>query len=218
MNEKFNAAKGAFDLISKHKESIKIGIGTGSTSDFFTKNFLPKLKDKIKCIYSSSLKTSGHLEELGFVVDDLNLNPVLDFYVDGADEVDTNHFLIKGGGGAHFMEKKVASKANKFICIVDSSKHVHKLGAFPLPLEVEKNKLESVLISCKKFGNTTIRKELSDNKNYLIDLHNLVIDDPLYYEKLFQKIDGVIEVGIFAEHKPHIVVTGFDYGYELKES
>ena len=101
MSEKYNAALGAYELIEKKESPLVLGIGTGSTTDYFTKNFLPNLSNKLKCVYSSSDRTTSLLNDLGFMVKDYDQNAVIDIYVDGADEVDKNLNLIKGGGGAH---------------------------------------------------------------------------------------------------------------------
>ena len=112
MSEKYNAALGAYELIAKEESPLVLGIGTGSTTDYFTKNFLPNLSNKLKCIYSSSYRTTSLLNDLGFMVKDYDQNAVIDIYVDGADEVDENLNLIKGGGGAHTNEKRLAIPAD----------------------------------------------------------------------------------------------------------
>jgi Ribose 5-phosphate isomerase len=133
MSEKYNAALGAFEKIKNIDGPLNIGVGTGSTTDIFTENFLPKLRENIGSVYSSSIRTTNLLKALDFTVEKGKPNKMLDLYIDGADEVDKNLNLIKGGGGAHTNEKMIAASSNQFICIVDTSKLVEILGKFPLP-------------------------------------------------------------------------------------
>ena len=219
MSQKYNAALGAYELISKNNGPIVLGIGTGSTTDFFTKEFLPKLREKLNGIYSSSDKTTNLLKNLGFRVHDYSPEAVIDIYVDGADEVDKNFNLIKGGGGAHTNEKRLAKIADHFICIVDESKIVQTLGNFPLPIEIDVNQSDQALIELKKYAkNITKRESLSDNKNFLYDLHKLKILEPLKIENQILMINGVVDVGIFAIDKPQTVIIGGDSSYRLMES
>ena len=144
---------------------------------------------------------------------------MLDLYIDGADEVDKNLNLIKGGGGAHTNEKMIAASSNQFICIVDTSKLVEILGKFPLPVEALSENKESVIQACKKYSQQiTSREGLSDNGNILLDLHGIEILEPLKIEKEINNIPGVIEVGIFATNKPELVIVGKEDGYNLIES
>ena len=219
MSEKYNAALGAYELIAKEESPLVLGIGTGSTTDYFTKNFLPNLSNKLKCIYSSSYRTTSLLNDLGFMVKDYDQNAVIDIYVDGADEVDENLNLIKGGGGAHTNEKRLAKIANQFICVVDESKIVKTLGNFPLPVEIRTSHKEEALLELKKYSeNITVRDSLSDNKNYIFDIHNFKIAEPQKTEKDLLTINGVIDVGIFSDNKPQIVIVGNESSYRLIES
>ena len=219
MSQKYNAALGAYELISKNNGPIVLGIGTGSTTDYFTKEFLPKLREKLNGIYSSSDRTTNLLKNLGFRVHDYSPEAVIDIYVDGADEVDKNFNLIKGGGGAHTNEKRLAKIADHFICIVDESKIVQTLGNFPLPIEIDVHQSDQALIELKKYAkNITKRESLSDNKNFLYDLHKLKILEPLKIENQILMINGVVDVGIFAIDKPQTVIIGGDSSYKLMES
>ena len=219
MSEKYNAALGAYELIKKNDGPLVLGIGTGSTTDFFTKEFLPILNKQLKCIYSSSDRTTNLLNHLGFKVKDYEPNIVIDIYVDGADEVDRNLNLIKGGGGAHTNEKRLAKLSNKFICVVDELKVVETLGNFPLPIEIDMTQREEALLELKKYSKTiTLRDTLSDNQNYLYDIHNFKISDPYTIESDILSIKGVIDVGIFSIDRPQIVVVGNDSSYRLIES
>ena len=219
MSEKYNAALGAYELIAKGKEPLILGIGTGSTTDQFTEHFLPKLRKRINGVFSSSNRTTNLLKSLGFRVNDYDPEVDLDFYVDGADEVDENLNLIKGGGGAHTNEKKLAKIAESFICIVDESKIVQTLGKFPLPIEIDINQNDKVLFELKKYSKTIVRRELlSDNNNYIYDLHDFKISDPKKIETEILSITGVVDVGIFAINKPQIVIVGENSSYRLIES
>ena len=219
MSEKYNAALGAYELISKNDGPLVLGIGTGSTTDFFTKEFLPILNKQLKCIYSSSDRTTNLLNRLGFKVKAYEPNIIIDIYVDGADEVDRNLNLIKGGGGAHTNEKRLAKVSNNFICIVDELKIVETLGNFPLPIEIDINQKEEAISELKKYSKTiTLRDTLSENQNYLFDIHNFKISDPYMLENDILSIRGVIDVGIFSVDKPQIVVVGKESSYRLIES
>ena len=219
MSEKYNAALGAFEKIKNIDGLLNIGIGTGSTTDIFTENFLPKLRKNIGSVYSSSIRTTNLLKALDFTVEKGKPNKMLDLYIDGADEVDKNLNLIKGGGGAHTNEKMIAASSNQFICIVDTSKLVEILGKFPLPVEALLKNKESVIQACKKYSQQiTSREGLSDNGNILLDLHGIEILEPLKIEKEINNIPGVIEVGIFAINKPELVIVGKEDGYNLIES
>ena len=219
MSEKYNAALGAFEKIKNIDEPLDIGIGTGSTTDIFTENFLPKIKDKIGSVYSSSKRTTNLLKSLDFHVEEGKPNKVLDLYIDGADEVDKNLNLIKGGGGAHTNEKMIAASSSTFICIVDTSKLVEVLGKFPLPVEVLSKNKDSVIQACKKYSQQiTAREKLSDNGNILLDLHGVEISEPLKIENEINNITGVVEVGIFAINKPELVIVGKEDSYNFIES
>ena len=219
MSQKYNAALGAYELISRNNGPLVLGVGTGSTTDFFTEKFLPKLGEKLKGIYSSSYRTTNLLENLGFHVHDYSPEAAIDIYVDGADEVDKNFNLIKGGGGAHTNEKRLAKIADHFICIVDESKIVQTLGNFPLPIEIDLHQSEQALSELKRYSkNITQRESLSDNKNFLYDLHGLKILEPLKIENQILMINGVVDVGIFAIDRPQTVIIGKDSSYKLIES
>lgn len=219
MSQKYNAALGAYEVISRNSGPLVLGVGTGSTTDFFTKEFLPKLRDKLNGIYSSSNRTTNLLKNLGFQVHDYSPEAAIDVYVDGADEVDKNFNLIKGGGGAHTNEKRLAKIADHFICIVDESKIVQTLGNFPLPVEIDVNQSGQALCELKKYSkNITQRESLSDSKNSLFDLHDLKILDPLKIENQILLINGVVDVGIFAVDRPQTVIIGRDSSYKLMES
>lgn len=219
MSKKFNAALGAYEILKDKEGPLVLGIGTGSTTDYFTKEFLLKLKGKVSNLYSSSERTTKLLSELGFSICEYKPDNSIDIYIDGADEVDSNLNLIKGGGGAHTNEKKLAKQSKEFICIVDDKKLVNCLGNFPLPVEISIKNSDAASLSLYNFSkNVTKRQELSDNGNYLYDIHDFKIKDPDKIEKQILSIDGVVDVGIFSINKPSVVVAGLELGYKLIES
>ena len=207
---KINVAKQAVKLIEKKitPETI-IGIGTGSTVNFFIDE-LKKYKNLFKGAVSSSNASTKLLNDSG--IQTYNLNEVLEieFYIDGADEVSKDNYLIKGGGGAHTREKIVASAANYFICIVDSSKLVNQLGAFPLPIEVIPESRSLVSRKIVSMGGIPLYRSgfLTDQGNEIIDVKNLDISDPMNLEMELNNIPGVVENGIFAVDKPSEILVG----------
>ena len=207
---KINVAKQAVKLIEKKitPETI-IGIGTGSTVNFFIDE-LKKYKNLFKGAVSSSNASTKLLNDSG--IETYNLNEVLEieFYIDGADEVSKDNYLIKGGGGAHTREKIVASAANYFICIVDSSKLVNQLGAFPLPIEVIPESRSLVSRKIVSMGGIPLYRSgfLTDQGNEIIDVKNLDVSDPMNLEMKLNNIPGVVENGIFAVNKPSEILVG----------
>lgn len=207
---KINVAKQAVKLIEKKitPETI-IGIGTGSTVNFFIDE-LKKYKNLFKGAVSSSNASTKLLNDSG--IETYNLNEVLEieFYIDGADEVSKDNYLIKGGGGAHTREKIVASAANYFICIVDSSKLVNQLGTFPLPIEVIPESRSLVSRKIVSMGGTPLYRSgfLTDQGNEIIDVKNLDVSDPMNLEMELNNIPGVVENGIFAVNKPSEILVG----------
>ena len=207
---KINVAKQAVKLIErKITPGTIIGIGTGSTVNFFIDE-LKKYKNLFKGAVSSSNASTKLLNDSG--IQTYNLNEVLEieFYIDGADEVSKDNYLIKGGGGAHTREKIVASAANYFICIVDSSKLVNQLGAFPLPIEVIPESRSLVSRKIVSMGGIPLYRSgfLTDQGNEIIDVKNLDISDPMNLEMELNNIPGVVENGIFAVNKPSEILVG----------
>ena len=188
-----------------------IGVGTGSTVNFFI-NELAKIRHLFKGAVSSSDASTKLLESHDIEVYELNdVNEIL-IYVDGADEVDTSHNLIKGGGGAHTREKIVASASNEFVCIVDESKLVNLLGNFPLPVEVIIKSRSYVAREIVKIGGSPeLRKNfVTDQGNQILDVKDLTIENPLDLEKRINLIPGVLDNGLFANCKPQKVIVGKD--------
>lgn len=204
------AAKKALDYILPNLESeTVIGIGTGSTSEIFI-DLLAAHKHLFKGTVSSSERSTKRLKDLGMKVFDINEVNDIPYYVDGADECDPNHNLIKGGGGAHTKEKIVATIAKEFLCIIDSSKVVNKLGAFGVPIEVFHEARSFASREIVKLGGTPELRVgvMTESNNPIVDIRNLDIDDPMIMETLINKIPGVVENGIFAIRKPNQVFIG----------
>jgi len=177
-----------------------IGVGTGSTVDYFI-DYLKPLKNKISGAVASSLTTQQKLESNGIRVLDLNDVSDIPIYIDGADEVNSNLQLIKGGGGALTREKIIASASNFFLCIVDESKIVDRLGKFPLPLEVLPMARSFVAREIIKKGGMPVWREkfITDNGNIILDVNHMDILEPIKTENDFNQIPGVVTVGLFAE-------------------
>ena len=205
---KINVAKQAIDYIKDklHPEMI-LGIGTGSTVNFFIEE-LKDLRNNFAGAVSSSEASSRLLSENGIEVFNLNDISEIAFYIDGADEVAPNRELIKGGGGAHTREKIVASAAKEFICIVDDSKIVTKLGAFPLPVEVIPESRSLVARRIVSMGGVPEYRAgfTTDQGNQILDVRGIDISDPRELESLLNTIPGVVDNGIFAFNKPSVVL------------
>ncbi len=180
-----------------------LGVGTGSTVNFFIEA-LAVIKQDIPGAVSSSIKSTERLQALGIPV--LDLNDVLaqgrkiPLYVDGADEANEALHLIKGGGGALTREKIIAQACHQFICIVDQTKMVQRLGRFPLPVEVIPMARELVAGLLRQLGASPSLREglVTDNGNVILDAHGLQIDDALAFESMLNQWPGVVTVGLFA--------------------
>ena len=209
-NSKLNASIEACEYLKATIDTQSIiGVGTGSTVNFFIAE-LGKIKNLFKGAVSSSEASSKLLMAQGIEVFELNdVNEVL-LYVDGADEVDEQIYLIKGGGGAHTREKIVAAASQEFICIVDKSKLVKKLGTFPLPVEVLERSRSYVARELVKLGGTPILRQgfLTDHGNQILDVRDLQISNPMELEQKINLIPGVLDNGIFAHHKPSKIIVG----------
>jgi ribose 5-phosphate isomerase A len=206
---KISVAKKAIHHIEKKlSKNMILGIGTGSTVNFFIEQ-LSRYKNHFKGAVSSSEASTKLLEASGIEVFSLNDVNELEFYVDGADEVAPNNFLIKGGGGAHTREKIVASASREFICIVDKSKMVQKLGAFPLPIEVIPESRSLVARKILSLGGTPIYRNnfITDQGNQILDVKDIDISNPEELEILINNIAGVVDNGLFAKNKPQVVLV-----------
>ena len=179
-----------------------LGIGTGSTVNCFI-DCLAQSSQTFVGAVSSSVQTTDRLNAHNINVIDINDVSEVMVYIDGADEVDSTFALTKGGGGALTREKIVASIANKFVCIVDESKLVNCLGAFPVPVEVLPLASHPVATQIGKLGgHPKLRSGLTDNGNCVLDVSGLEIDDPDYWERTINDIPGVVTTGIFSLHRP----------------
>ena len=176
-----------------------LGIGTGSTANFFIDG-LAQFKGQFKAAVASSEASAERLRKLGIAVVDLNDCDTLDLYIDGADETNHQLELIKGGGAALTREKIVAAAAKEFVCIADGSKLVSTLGKFPLPVEVIPMAREHVSRALIKLGGTPIyrRNVITDNGNIILDVHNLACTEAKTLETTINEIVGVVTNGLFA--------------------
>tara|TARA_B100000700_G_scaffold101385_1_gene114259 strand:+ start:1254 stop:1892 length:639 start_codon:yes stop_codon:yes gene_type:complete len=206
---KISVAKKAIDYIEKKlsKETI-LGIGTGSTVNFFIEELDP-YKNLFRGAVSSSDASSEILKKKNIEVFSLNDVNKIDFYIDGADEVSPSNFLIKGGGGAHTREKIVAAASQEFVCIVDKTKLVERLGAFPLPIEVIPEARSSVARKIVALGGKPIYRDgfITDQGNHIIDVKEMDISEPEALEILLNNMPGVVDNGIFAFNKPNVVLV-----------
>jgi ribose 5-phosphate isomerase A len=190
-----------------------IGIGTGSTANFFIDE-LGKIKDRIKGAVASSEATAERLRGHGIPVFDLNDVDAISVYVDGADEITASGAMIKGGGAALTREKIVASVSGKFVCIADGSKLVQVLGKFPLPVEVVPMAGQAVMRKLAALGGQPkLRAKdgqlvVTDNGAHIIDVAGLSITDPLELERTINQIPGVITVGLFALRGADVCLLG----------
>jgi ribose 5-phosphate isomerase A len=193
-------------------ESGIIGVGTGSTANYFIDE-LAKIKHKIEGAVASSEATAQKLKAHGIQVYDLNSVNGMEIYVDGADEITAHMHMLKGGGGALTREKIVAANAKDFICICDETKYVGVLGKFPLPVEVLPMARSYVARELTKLGgNPVLRDFTTDNGNVILDVHNLVISDPVEIEARINQIVGVVTNGLFASRSANILLLATSEG------
>jgi ribose 5-phosphate isomerase A len=205
-------ARTAIDYVVKNEI---IGVGTGSTANFFIDE-LAKIKGDIKGAVASSEATAARLRGHGIEVFDLNDVADIAVYIDGADEIDNSGAMVKGGGAALTREKIVASVAKQFVCIADGSKLVDVMGKFPLPVEVIPMARASVARELVKLGGTpklrlkpgTDEAFVTDNGGYLLDVAGLSITDPKALEAQINQIVGVIAVGLFAARGANVCLLG----------
>ena len=217
--KKKEAAKKALEIIlSDLNEDTVLGIGTGSTTNYFIQ-LLNKEKINIKGLVCSSNASQKLLEDSNFNILELNNVYGLDFYIDGADEFNERLELIKGGGGALTREKILSNSSDKFICIVDDSKYSKKLGSFPLPLEVIDLARSAISREVLKMGGKPVFRKgfVSDNGNQIIDVHNLNINVPFEMEMQLNFIPGVLENGIFSNRKADILLKADNKKVEVLE-
>ncbi|RIX43034.1 MAG: ribose-5-phosphate isomerase RpiA [Rhodocyclales bacterium GT-UBC] len=203
-------AQAAADYVAKTAPAGSIiGVGTGSTANFFIDALAP-LKDRYKGAVASSEATRKRLESHGITVLDLNDVDDIPVYVDGADEIDAGLNMIKGGGGALTREKIVAAVAKSFVCIADGSKLVDTMGKFPLPVEVIPMSCAYVARELAKLGGTPVLREgfVTDNGNLILDVKGLSITDPKGLEASINQITGVVTNGLFALRPANLLLLG----------
>lgn len=210
------AKKAAADAALEYIQSGDIvGVGTGSTADFFIDG-LARIKGRIDGAVSSSDASAARLRSHGIEVLELNDVGNLRIYVDGADEATRHRHLIKGGGGALTREKIVAEASDTFVCIADHGKLVDRLGAFPLPVEVIPMARSMVARALVQMGGAPVWRSgfRTDNHNVILDVHNLDIQDPLELERRINQVPGVVTVGLFARRGADLLLLGKDRGVE----
>ena len=168
---------------------------------------------------SSSEASTERLKALGIEVFDLNSVDQLSVYVDGADEITEHRHMIKGGGAALTREKIVAAVAQKFVCIIDDTKNVDVLGAFPLPVEVIPMARSYVAREIVKLGGDPVYRQgvITDNGNVILDVHNLKILNPVELERTLNNIVGVVTSGLFAMRGADVVLTGSEEGVQVND-
>ena len=190
-----------------------VGVGTGSTVNKFI-DALAGMKDQIKGAVSSSVASTERLKALGIAVFDANEVSSLSVYIDGADEIDGQGHMVKGGGAALTREKIVAALAERFVCIADESKLVKALGQFPLPVEVIPMAANHI---ARRFaamgGQASLRFKdghplVTDNGQHILDVKGLSITDPLAFESEINQWPGVVTVGVFAHQKASVCLLG----------
>lgn len=199
-----------------HVESgMTIGIGSGSTVNFFIEALATK-KNDINGAVSSSKASTALLQQYDIPVLDANAAGVLPLYVDGADEANSHLQLIKGGGGALTGEKILAAQSQQFICIIDASKHVDVLGKFPLPVEVIPLARSFVARELVKLGGDPVYREkfVSDYGNIILDVYNMDLTDPIKMEEKLNSIPGVVTNGLFAKRPADLLLIGGAQGVE----
>ncbi|MDN3637443.1 ribose-5-phosphate isomerase RpiA [Simiduia curdlanivorans] len=207
-------ARAAVDYIKPKLESNSIvGVGTGSTANFFI-DYLAEIKGLFDGAVASSEASAERLRQKGVVVYDLNAVDHICVYVDGADETNPQLHLIKGGGAALTREKIVAAVADEFVCIADGSKWVETLGAFPLPVEVIPMSRSHVARELVKLGGDPVYRKgvITDNGNEILDVHNLHIADALSVELAINQIVGVVTNGLFAHRPADLLLLGTESG------
>ena len=190
-----------------------VGVGTGSTVNKFI-DALASMKDQIKGAVSSSVASTERLQALGIPVLDATEVQSLSVYIDGADEIDHQGHMVKGGGAALTREKIVAALSKKFVCIADESKLVDALGAFPLPVEVIPMSSAQIIRQFAAIGGVgKVRMKdgqplVTDNGQHIVDVTGLKITDPVAFESTVSQWPGVVTVGVFAYQKAQVCLLG----------
>jgi ribose 5-phosphate isomerase A len=200
------------------RDGLVLGVGTGSTVNAFI-DLLAPWAPRLKGAVSSSEASSRRLEKLGIPLLDLNAIDTLELYIDGADEATRDLHLIKGGGAALTREKIIAAAAQRFVCIVDESKLVTRLGRFPLPVEVIPLARAWVARQLVALGGQPVWRSgvVTDNGNHILDVHGLAIEDPVGMENAINQIVGVVTVGLFAARPADLLLVATDQAVQRIE-
>ncbi|GHT93325.1 ribose-5-phosphate isomerase A [Betaproteobacteria bacterium] len=209
-------ARAAADYVAKHlPQGGILGVGTGSTANYFIAALAP-LKDRLGGAVASSEATRQRLQQQGIPVVNLNEVQTPSIYVDGADEIDANLAMIKGGGGALTREKIVASAAQTFVCIADASKQVATLGRFPLPMEIIPMATRQIGRRILEMGGDPKLREgfVTDNGNVIVDVHGLTITNPIALEAELNQIVGVVTNGLFAARSADVLLLATEDGVQ----
>ena len=209
---KLAVAKAAIEYVP---EDCIVGVGTGSTANFFIDE-LAGIKHKIRGAVASSEASAKRLQGHGIEVLSLNDAGDLPVYVDGADEITRHMHMVKGGGGALTREKIVAAASKKFICVCDASKLVDVLGKFPLPVEVIPMAQNYIARELVKLGGQPKLREgfITDNGNVILDVHNLQIMNPIELETALNQLAGVVTNGLFASRAADVLLLGTPDGVQ----
>jgi ribose 5-phosphate isomerase A len=213
---KAQVAQAALAYVQPHS---LIGVGTGSTVNFFI-DALAQSAIAVQGAVSSSIASTQRMQALGIPVVDLTDVQSLSVYIDGADEIDSHGYMVKGGGAALTREKIVAAQAKQFVCIVDQSKRVDVMGAFPLPVEVIPMAVPQIIRDFSALGGQAVlrmRDEkplVTDNGQYILDVHGLKLTEPMALEARISQWPGVVTVGIFAFQKADICLLATPDGVQ----
>ena len=219
MSQNTHKQRAAEAAIEQVRAGTVIGVGTGSTVNFFI-DALAASRQRIAGAVSSSEASSRRLAAHGIPLLDLNQVETLEVYVDGADEATRDLHLIKGGGAALTREKIVAAASRRFVCIVDEAKLVDRLGRFPLPVEVIPMARNYVARELSRLGGEPVWREgtVTDNGGHILDVRGLIIADPVGLEREINQLAGVVTVGLFARRGADLLLIGRDSSVEALEA
>lgn len=211
---KQQAAEAALQYV---KPNTIVGVGTGSTVNFFI-DALASMKNDIEAAVSSSDASTQRLRKIGIEVIELNNATEVPVYIDGADEIDEHFRMVKGGGGALTREKIIAAVAQQFICVADTSKLVGRLGQFPVPVEVIPMARSYVAREIVRLGGDPVWRQgfVTDNGNLILDIHNLDILNPVQLEEQLNNIVGVVTNGLFARRGADIALIASESGVQTR--
>jgi ribose 5-phosphate isomerase A len=215
LERKQRAARAALEHL---RDGMVLGVGTGSTVNALIELLAPQVSPiRLRGAVSSSEGSSERLRALGIEVLDLNAIDELPLYIDGADEANRARELIKGGGAALTREKIVAAAAGRFVCIIDDSKLVDRLGSFPLPVEVIPMARRYVSHRLEQLGGRPVWRQgvVTDNGNHILDVHQLSIGDACELESAIDQIVGVVTVGLFARRPADLLIVGTAAGIAI---